>query len=86
MIPPMKLPNSLIVEPAMVNIYRTTEKMVPMMLLKTSKIEPSKSEKALAIEDILGFVTSHEAEQGKTGCVPSGVGCLLVDALAPTDR
>lgn len=52
-VPPKSWANLLSRDPAMEKVDWTNEKMVWMMLVNTSKTEPSRSEKALTIEDML---------------------------------
>jgi hypothetical protein len=52
-VPPRRRAKSLTREPAMAKMDCTNEKMVWMMLVKISKMEPTRSEKALTIEDMV---------------------------------
>ena len=71
--PPKRWAVSLSRDPAMAKMDWTKEKMVLMMLVKTSKTEPTRSEKALTIADILGFVTSCDMSgKGVACCRKSG--------------
>jgi hypothetical protein len=70
-VPPRRWTKSLTREPAIAKADCTNEKMVWIMLVKISKIEPTRSENALTIEDMVmaGSVADSGSMEGGELCL-----------------
>jgi hypothetical protein len=64
-VPPRRWAKSLTREPAMAKMDCTNEKMEWMMLVKISKMEPTRSENALTIEDMVVAESAGSVEAGE---------------------